>query len=182
MLLELCLSFLQIGAFSFGGGYAVLAFIQREIITNQGWISPDDFVNMVAIAQMTPGSMAVNASATVGYNLEGILGGVLCALCTMAIPFVLTLVVAITYKKLKNNATVRNAFAGIRPLAVGIVGAACLSVAKVSIVGVSSLLFVGIGLLLVGKFKVTPIFTLIICGALGAGFYSYLLPLITSAV
>ena len=64
MLLSLCLSFLQIGAFAFGGGYAVLAFIQKELIVTQQLITPEVFVNLVAIAQMTPGSMAVNASAT----------------------------------------------------------------------------------------------------------------------
>lgn len=69
LLLKVCFSFLKIGAFSFGGGYAVLAFIQREVVDGHGWIKPDDFVNIVAIAEMTPGPIAVNSSTFVGYNL-----------------------------------------------------------------------------------------------------------------
>ena len=75
-LIQACISFLKIGAFSFGGGYAVVAFIQREIIENHGWISGEDFVNIVAIAEMTPGPIAVNSSTFVGYTLAGILGGI----------------------------------------------------------------------------------------------------------
>lgn len=172
MLLSLILSFLQIGAFAFGGGYAVLAFIQKEIIVAQQLITPEVFVNLVAIAQMTPGSMAVNASAAIGYTLCGISGGILCPIATMAIPFVLALAISVFYDKLKDNVTVRKAFAGIRPLAIGIVAAACLSVAQTALTSLSSILFVAVGLFLVAKLKTTPILTVVICGALGGVVYT----------
>ena len=172
MLLSLCLSFLQIGAFAFGGGYAVLAFIQKELIVTQQLITPEVFVNLVAIAQMTPGSMAVNASAAIGYTLCGVPGGILCPIATMAIPFVLALIISVFYDKLKDNKTVRKAFAGIRPLAIGIVAAACLSVAETALTSLSSILCVGVGLLLVTKAKATPIVTVVICGVLGGVVYT----------
>ena len=96
-LLQACIAFLKIGAFSFGGGYAVVAFIQREVVEGHGWITPENFVNVVAIAEMTPGPIAVNSSTFVGYNLAGILGGIVCSASTLAIPFLLALIGAIYF-------------------------------------------------------------------------------------
>lgn len=177
-LTELCLAFLRVGAFSFGGGYAALAFIERELVGADKWLTLEDYVNTVAIAQITPGSTAINASACVGFNLFGALGALLCAISVMAIPFVLVLVVSAFYAKVSNNIYVKKAFAGIRPAVVGIVAAACFSVAKGSITSLYSFLFLGLGILLAGKFKLPPILTLIICGASGIVFYSFLLPVL----
>lgn len=178
LLLQVCISFLKIGAFSFGGGYAVLAFIQREVVDGHAWIHPDDFVNIVAIAEMTPGPIAVNSSTFVGYNLFGIGGGILCSLCTLAIPFFLALVVSIYFTKFKDNIHLKNALSGIRPVVIGLIAASCLSVAKISIVDWSSIIFFGIALLMVWKFKVNPIITLVTCGVLGAGFYGLVMPML----
>lgn len=178
LLAQVCLSFLKIGAFSFGGGYAVLAFIQREVVDGHAWIDPADFVNIVAIAEMTPGPIAVNSSTFVGYNLFGIGGGVLCSFCTLAIPFSLALIVSIYFTRFKDNKHLKNALAGIRPVVIGLIAASCLSVAKISFAGWDSLLFFGIALLMVWKLKVNPIITLVTCGVLGAGYYGLLLPLL----
>ena len=91
LFLHVCLAFLKIGAFSFGGGYSVLTLIESEIIQANGWLSPEDFVDIVAIAEMTPGPIAVNSSTFVGYNMFGIAGGIVCSLCTVAIPFIISL-------------------------------------------------------------------------------------------
>lgn len=178
LLIQVCLAFLKIGAFSFGGGYAVLAFIQREVVDGHGWIDPADFVNIVAIAEMTPGPIAVNSSTFVGFNLFGIPGGILCSACTLLIPFILALVVSIYFTKFKDNKHLKNALSGIRPVVIGLIAASCLSVAKISITTVWSLLFFGIALLMVWKFKVNPIVTLVTCGVLGAGFYGAVLPML----
>ena len=88
--LKVAFAFLKIGAFSFGGGYAVLSFIQHEIVEANGWISPEQFVDIVAIAEMTPGPIAVNSATFVGYNMFGVWGGIMCTLCTIAIPVTLS--------------------------------------------------------------------------------------------
>lgn len=178
LLMEVCLSFLKIGAFSFGGGYAVLAFIQREVVDGKGWIAPDAFVNIVAIAEMTPGPVAVNSSTFVGYHLFGVWGGVLCTACTLLIPFLLTLLVSIYFQKFQNNQTLKNALSGIRPAVIGLIAAACVSVGKISLVDGYSLMFFGIALFMVWKCKMNPILTLVVCGAMGAVFYGCLLPLL----
>ncbi|MDD5937814.1 MAG: chromate transporter [Clostridiales bacterium] len=176
LLLQVCISFLKIGAFSFGGGYAVLSFIEREVVIGHGWIDPADFVNIVAIAEMTPGPIAVNSSTFVGYTLFGVGGGILCTLCTLLIPFLLALIVSIFFSKFKENRHLKNALSGIRPAVIGLIAASCLSVAKISFTSWTSLIFFGIALLMVWKFKVNPIITLITCGGLGAVFYGFLLP------
>lgn len=176
--LKVAFAFLKIGAFSFGGGYAVLSFIQREVVEANGWITPQQFVNIVAIAEMTPGPIAVNSATFVGYNMFGIWGGIMCTLCTIAVPVTLSLIVSFYFSKFKGNKNLQNALAGIRPAVIGLIAASCLSVAEISITSFYSLIFFGIALLLVWKFKANPIVTLIICGALGGVFYGVVLPLL----
>ncbi|MCI5703707.1 MAG: chromate transporter [Pseudoflavonifractor sp.] len=178
LLLQVCFSFLKIGAFSFGGGYAVLSFIQREVVDGHGWINPADFVNIVAIAEMTPGPIAVNSSTFVGYNLFGIGGGIICSLCTLLIPFCLSLLVSIYFSKFKDSPALKNALSGIRPAVIGLIAASCLSVAKISITSVYSLLFFGVALFMVWRCKINPIITLATCGGLGALFYGVILPVL----
>lgn len=178
LLAQVCLSFLKIGAFSFGGGYAVLAFIQREVVDANAWITPADFVNIVAIAEMTPGPIAVNSSTFVGYSLFGVGGGILASACTLAIPFLLALIMSIFFTKCKDNRHLKAALSGIRPAVIGLIAASCLSVAKISFAGWESLLFFAVALGMVWKGKVNPILTLATCGILGAGYYGLLLPLL----
>lgn len=173
LILAACLSFLKIGAFSFGGGYAILAFIQREIIENHGWLTPEEFVDVVAIAEMTPGTIAVNSSTFVGFQLFGFWGGLLCSACVLAFPFIICLIVSYYFNRFKDNSCLKNALLGIRPAVVGLIAAASISVAEISITSLPSLFFFGLALLLVWKFKVNPIVVLIVCGALGAVFYEF---------
>ncbi|NCB63772.1 MAG: chromate transporter [Clostridia bacterium] len=176
LLLQACISFLKIGAFSFGGGYAVLAFIQREVVEGHGWIAPDNFVNIVAIAEMTPGPIAVNSSTFVGYHLGGIPGGIVCSISTLLIPFLLALIASIFFTKFKDSKSLQSALAGIRPAVIGLIAASCLSIGKISFSGFESVIFFGIALLMVWKFKVNPILALVSCGVLGAGYYGLIAP------
>ncbi|MEG0321955.1 MAG: chromate transporter [Oscillospiraceae bacterium] len=178
LLLTACLSFLKVGAFSFGGGYAVLAFIQKEAVEKFGWISPKEFTDIVAIAEMTPGPIAVNSSTFVGYRLAGVLGGVLCSLCTLLIPFLLSLIVAIYFAKFKDSKALQNALNGIRPAVIGLIAAACLTMGKASFTDWAGLAFFAIALFLVWKVKVNPIIVLVISGVLGAVWYGALVPLL----
>lgn len=178
LLLQACLSFLKIGAFSFGGGYAVLAFIEQEIVNGHGWISPEDFVNIVAIAEMTPGPIAVNSSTFVGFNLGGVLGGLVCSLSTLLIPFLLALTASIFFTKFKDSRPLQRALAGIRPAVIGLIAASCLSIGKISFAGWESLIFFGVALFMVWKCKINPILALVACGVLGAGYYGLIAPLL----
>lgn len=174
----LCLTFLKIGAFSFGGGYAVLAMIQQEVVEKGGWMDPADFVNIVAIAEMTPGPIAVNSSTFVGYDLFGLGGGVLCSLCAVAVPFALSLLSAVFFTRFRESPYLKRALDGIRPAVIGVIAAACLSVGEASITGLDSAVFFLLALFLVWRKKLSPILTLLLCGALGAVYYSGIVPLL----
>jgi chromate transporter len=174
MLIRLFIAFLKIGAFSFGGGYGVLAFMQREIIESNNWISLLDFTNIVAIAEMTPGPIAVNASTFVGYKMGGFAGSTLATFGVVLVPFTLSLIVSIYFNKFKHLKQVNWILKGIRPAVLGLIAAACFNIGKISFVDIKSVL-IGI-LVFVGvyRFKVHPILALVLSGILGIIVYGVL--------
>lgn len=178
MLGKVCLAFIKVGAFAFGGGYAALSFIQKEIVELNGWIHPDEFVNIVAIAEMTPGPIAVNSSTFVGYNMFGVLGGILCTLCVVLVPFLLSLLMAVFFSKFKDNIYLKRALEGIRPAVIGIIGAACISIGKVSFEGLASVIIFIVAFCAVYKLKLNPILTLIGSGILGILTYGFIIPML----
>ncbi|MBQ2731339.1 MAG: chromate transporter [Clostridia bacterium] len=124
---ELFLQFLQIGAFTFGGGLVILKFVQDAVLAN-GWITdPNLFINFVAISESTPGPFAINIATYVGNVMGGVFGA-FCATLGVVLPsFVIILIVAKCYDRFKNNFYVQNAMCGLKPAAVGLIAAAVLS-------------------------------------------------------
>ena len=126
--LKLFLTFLKIGAFTFGGGYAMLAFIQQEVIKN-GWMSAEEIIDFVAISESTPGPFAVNASTYVGSSVAGIFGA-FCATLGVVLPsFIIILIVARIYDKFKQSRLVEGAMIGLGGAVVGLIGAATVDTA-----------------------------------------------------
>lgn len=180
LLLQMMFSFLKIGAFAFGGGYAILAFIYSEVVETHQWIDPESFVDIVAIAEMTPGPIAVNAATFVGYDMFGIGGGVLCTLCTLAVPFTLALIVSFYFSKFKETPLLRKSLLGIRPAVIGLIAAALVSVVEISVTTLWDIAFFAVAFLLVSKAKLNPILTLAVCGGLGAVVYGCIIPFIST--
>ena len=124
--LQLFLSYLKIGFFGFGGGYAMLSLIQNEIVEQRGWLTATQFADIVAVSQMTPGPIAINSATYIGYEIGGIFGSVVAtfAVCLPA----LTVMLALTkfFLKLKDNRYVHGVLAGMRPVVVGMIAAAAL--------------------------------------------------------
>lgn len=174
MLIKLFFAFLKIGAFSFGGGYAVLTFIQKEIIENYHWITAKDFIDIVAIAEMTPGPIAVNSSTFVGYKLGGLLGSAIATLGVILVPFTVTLLVSIYFNKFKHIKQVNWVLKGIRPAVLGLIASACYKIGVISIVDIKSVIIGVLVFLGVYKFKIHPILALVISGLLGIVFYGLL--------
>ena len=172
MLMKILFAFLKIGAFSFGGGYAVVSFIQKEIIQNKGWLDVKEFVDIVAIAEMTPGPIAVNSSTYVGYKVAGFPGALIGTLGVLLVPTVLALIASVYFNKFKHQEWVKWILKGIRPAVLGIIAAACFTIGKVSFTDYKSIV---IGILIffgVYKFKLNPILAIIISGGLGLILYS----------
>jgi chromate transporter len=124
--LQLFISYLKIGFFGFGGGYAMLSLIQNEIVEQQGWITAQQFADIVAVSQMTPGPIAINSATYIGYTVGGFWGSVVAtfAVCLPA----LTVMLALTkfFLKLKDNRYVHGVLVGMRPIVVGMIAAAAL--------------------------------------------------------
>ena len=110
----LFLTFMKIGMFTIGGGYAMLPLIQREVV-DRGWMSKEEFVDIFAVAQSLPGIFAVNISIFVGYRLKKKLGGCICALGTILPSFMIILLIALCFTQVKDNVWVEKAFKGLRP-------------------------------------------------------------------
>ena len=125
--LELFLIFFKIGAFTFGGGYAMLPLIQQEVLS-QGWMDLEQLVNFIAVSESTPGPLAVNLSTYIGAETGGLLGS-FCATVGVVLPsFVIILLVAKFYQAFQTNTFVKGCMNGLRPTVVGMIGASLLSV------------------------------------------------------
>ena len=124
--LRLFISYLKIGFFGFGGGYAMLSLIQNEVVVQNQWMTNAEFADIVAVSQMTPGPIAINSATYIGYTVAGFWGSVVAtvAVCLPA----LTLMILITrfFLLLRDNRYVKGAIAGMRPIVVGMIGAAAL--------------------------------------------------------
>lgn len=170
-LLKLFLTFLKIGAFSFGGGYAVLSLIQEEVIESSHWISPEDFIDIVAISEMTPGPIAVNSSTFVGYKVGAVAGSAVATLGVVLVPIVVTLIVSVYYSKFKHLKQVNWVIRGIRPAVLGLIAAALFKIGAVSVVDIKGVIIALLVFLGVYKLKINPILALLVSGFLGVLFY-----------
>lgn len=123
-------SFLKIGAFTFGGGYAMIPLIEAEMIQKRGWLTREEFINQLTIAQSIPGPIALNTAVFVGYKTRGVKGA-LAALVGVVIPsFFIILLIATIFTDFKDNPTVAAAFKGMRPAVVALIAAPLLNMAK----------------------------------------------------
>ena len=127
ILLELLFTFMKIGAFTFGGGYAMLPLIEAEVISH-GWLSEEALVNFIAVSESTPGPFAINISTYVGMETAGIPGALVATLGVVLPSFVIILIVARIYEAFRKNKIVSGCMSGLKPAVVGLIGAAMLSV------------------------------------------------------
>ena len=124
--LQLFFSYLKIGFFGFGGGYAMLSLIHNEIVVQHAWLTNEEFTNIVAISQMTPGPIAINSATYVGYTVAGFWGSVVATL-SVCLP-ALTLMILITrfFLRLKDNRYMKSTIAFMRPVVIGMILAGAL--------------------------------------------------------
>ena len=171
LLLKLFLAFLKIGTFSFGGGYAMLPFIQREIVERNNWIDINEFMDIIGISQMTPGPVAINSATFVGYKLFGVLGSIMATLGVIFTSFILVSIISKMLEKFKESSVIKAALIGMRPVLIALMIKAFLDLAKESYLDLKSLIIASIiGLVLLSK-KVHPILVIVLAGVIGLVFY-----------
>ncbi len=169
--LKLFLAFVKIGTFSFGGGYAMLPFIQREIVDNNNWININEFMDIIGISQMTPGPIAINSATFVGYKVLGVLGSIMATLGVIFTSFILVSIISKMLEKFKESAVIKAALMGMRPVLIALIIKAFLDLAKESYLDLKSLIIASIiGLVLLSK-KVHPILVIVLAGIIGLVFY-----------
>lgn len=171
MLWELFTTFFKIGAFTFGGGFAMIPIIQKEIVDKRGWIEEDNFLDIISVAQSAPGPIAVNSSIFVGYTIKGLPGAIICTIGTVLPSFITILVVAKFFYAINNNIIIEKVFMGIRPAVVALISSTVYRLVSKSHF---SYLALGIALLttiIIVFVDINPIF-MIIAGVLGAIIYN----------
>ncbi|MBQ6868830.1 MAG: chromate transporter [Alistipes sp.] len=165
MLWQLFISFLKIGAFTFGGGYAMVPLIEREVIDKKGWVRREDFLDLLTLAQSAPGPIALNTAVFVGYRISG-LKGALSALMGIVLPsFTIILLVALFFADIRDNVVVDAAFKAMRPAVVALIVAPIVGLAK----GMNHWLWIvaGVTALLIWYFGVSPVYVLVAGAAAG---------------
>lgn len=169
-------TFFKIGLFTFGGGWAMISIIEREIVDKHKWIERNDFLDLLAVAQSLPGILAVNISVAIGDRLRGTRGSMTAALGTILPSFFIILAIAIflTPDVIKNNATVSAIFKGIRPAVVALIIAPVITSARAAKIGWKTIWIpVAVALLIWSKLPVVsnPIIYIILGGAGGYVWY-----------
>ncbi len=127
---ELFLSFLKIGLFTFGGGFAMIPLIQREMIDRRGWIKRQEFMDLLTLAQSAPGPIALNTAVFTGYKMGGIRGAIASISGVIVPSFVIIVLVAIFFTEIRHNAIVEAAFNGMRPAVVALIIVPLFSLTK----------------------------------------------------
>jgi chromate transporter len=161
-------TFAKIGLFSFGGGYAMLPLITREVVDSHAWISSQGLVDMIAIAQMSPGPISINLATFIGFDQAGFWGS---AMATFGVVFFTSMLVLVAAKALlthPDHIITRGFFKGIRPAVISFVAAAILSLYPVSVPDTKSFILMLGAFLAFGKCKLPPIPIVLVSGLIAA--------------
>lgn len=171
--LELFYTFFIIGAFTFGGGYAMLSLIQNEVVVEHEWISAQQFTEIVAISQMTPGPIGINSATYIGYSVTGNVFGSLLATTAVMLPsFIIVLTICKLYNKFKENNHVAHLMTLLKPMVIGMIAAAaCILVTKENFFNWSSWALFAAAFVALQWGKVNPIIVIIVAGLIGIVIY-----------
>lgn len=169
-LLEMFWAFFKIGAFTIGGGYAMIPLIQKEVVYNKKWIEEEEFLDMMAIAQSAPGPIAVNVAVFVGYKLMGPYGVIATTLGSVLPSFAIILCVALFFSEFRGSVVMEKAFKAVRPVVVALIAAPVINMAKAVKINRKTLILPGLVAILVGIMNITPILIILVF-ALGGVIY-----------
>lgn len=162
-------SFARIGLFTFGGGYAALRLIQTEIIISRSWLSMEQFLDVVAIAEVTPGPIALNAATFIGYKLAGIPGSLAGTIGVIFFPVIIVLTLSYFVNKLKDNRKMNAIRTILRAAVMGLIASAAFSMGAAALGDTISILIFGAALAVVFLIKkADPITLLLVTGLAGA--------------
>lgn len=167
MILQLFLTFLKIGAFTFGGGYAMIPLIQREVVEKNKWLTDDDILDIIAIAESTPGPIAINAATFVGYKVAGFFGAFFCTLGVVLPSFIIILLISFVLDQFKAITAVQYAFNGIRAGVLALILKALINMYKKCPKGLVSYIVIAASFIGAALFNVNVLIVIIGCAVFG---------------
>ena len=178
--LQLFFSFLQVGMFSFGGGYAAMPLIQGQVVTAHKWLSMSEFTDLITISQMTPGPIAVNSATFVGIKIAGIPGALVATFGCILPSCIIVTVIAKLYLKYRNMAMLQGVLNSLRPAVVAMIASAGISIlitafwgnaAAIALAGTkwSLVVIFVVCIVLLRKIKMNPIWVMVMAGVMKVG-------------
>lgn len=174
--LESFRTFFKIGAVTFGGGYAMIPIIETEVVDKHQWVNKEELLDLIAIAQSTPGVFAVNISTFIGYKLRGTKGAI-CATMGAALPsFLIILLIAIFFHQFQDNKVIASIFNGIRPAVVALIAVPTFNLAKSARITLSNCWIPIACVLAIYPIGVSPILIIIAAGVCGYIYGKYIKP------
>ncbi|NLN16425.1 MAG: chromate transporter [Firmicutes bacterium] len=165
--LQMFTSFFKIGAFTFGGGFAMLPLIEREVIERHKWVDRDEILDIYALAQSVPGVIAVNSSMLIGYRLRGVPGAIVASIGVILPSLIVIIAIAKYFEQLIANVWVARGMAGISGAVAALIITAALRIARRTIKGMDTFLIALLSFLLVTFTKVNVFYILLLAGLLG---------------
>ena len=170
-LIKMFLSFFKIGAFTFGGGYAMIPLIEEEVVNKNHWIEKEDFMDLLVISQSLPGALAINCSTFIGYKLGGILGGIIAMLGVTLPSFLIILIIATFFMQFRDNYYVNIAFKGINAAVPMLVLAGVTSLLKGLKKNFESAIIIVVALVALQVFDIHPVIVIISAALYGIIFF-----------
>ena len=177
--IKLFLSFFQIGLFSIGGGYAALALIEEQIVDINQWLTMGEFTDLITIAEMTPGPIAINAATFVGNQIGGILGSLVATLGCVTPSFIIVLILARVYFRYRNLSIIKGILEGLRPVVVAMIASAGISILTLAFWGeegfslnlndlnIIAVILFSVSFIILRKWKPNPIIIMLATGLIG---------------
>ncbi len=163
-------TFFHIGLFTIGGGYAMIPLIETKVVDEKQWITREDLLDLMAVAQSCPGIFAVNIAIFIGYKLRGIPGALMSTLGCIMPSFLIILAIALFFRQFQDNVWVARAFRGIRPCVVALIAAPTFKMAQTAKITWTNVWIPVLGAFLIWMFGVSPIWVIV---AAGIGGYMY---------
>ncbi|HYE12283.1 MAG TPA: chromate transporter [Patescibacteria group bacterium] len=170
---DIFVSFFKIGLFTFGGGYAMIPLIEKEIVENKKWVGKEEITDILAVAQSIPGAIAINSATFIGYKTYGRKGALAATLGVILPSFVIISLIAAFFSKFDDNQFVKSIFAGIRPAVVALIIYAVVKIGKTSIKDKTGLIVAIIGLVMVVVFDIHAILVIIGGAVFGLAVYKF---------
>ena len=164
---DIFLTFAKIGSFTLGGGYAMVQMMEKEVVDKKQWLTHEEFMDTLVVAQSTPGLFAIDMASHIGLKLKGVRGGIVGALATAVPSIVAILLIAMFFQTFKDNVYVEKVFMGVRPCVVALILAPCFGMAKKAKLTKFNCWIPIVTALLIVAFGVSPIWCILVAGVGG---------------